>query len=123
MKKPLAILTVWMLPILVFAQTTGKLSGTAVGNWLDIIFDIVGFASYLLMGIATAVFLWGMVKYIMAGADEKAKEASKGYIKAGIIGLFLSLAVWGIVYAIARTFDVADSGIPFGPGNLDPRKQ
>ena len=123
MKKVLAILSVWMLPVFAFAQTSGKLSGTAVGDWLDIIFDIVGFASYLLMGIATTVFLWGMVKYIMAGADEKAKETSKGYIKAGIIGLFLSLAVWGIVYAIAGTFNVADGGIPFGPGNFDPRKQ
>lgn len=123
MRKFLAISSVWLLPILVFAQTTGTLKGTAVGNWFDIIFDIVGFITYLLMGVATAVFLWGMVKYIMAGADEKAKEASKGYIKSGIIGLFLSLAIWGIVTAIARTFGVDDVGIPIGPGYKDPRIQ
>ncbi|MEK7559883.1 MAG: pilin [Patescibacteria group bacterium] len=119
MRKIVIILSGLLLifPIVVLAQ----LSGTPVAHWINTINDIVNSVIYILMGLATAVFLWGMVKYIQSGADEKAKESSKGYIKAGIIGLFLSLSIWGIVNVIARTFDVEDAGIPIGPGYKDPR--
>lgn len=119
MRKILTISSVLLLlfPVLASAQ----LSGTPIGRIFQTIFDIVGQVIYIIMGVVTAVFLWGMVKYVSAGGDEKAKEASKGYIKAGIIGLFLSLSIWGIVNIIAKTFNVEDQGIPIGPGYKDPR--
>lgn len=119
MRKIFAISSVLLLlfPVVVGAQ----LRGTPIGNIFQTIFDIVGQVIYIIMGVMTAVFLWGMVKYVSAGGDEKAKEASKGYIKAGIIGLFLSVAIWGIVNVIARTFEVGGEGIPIGPGYRDPR--
>ena len=99
-----------ILPISVFAQ-----EGTifAIFATIQNIFD---WLITLLMIAATVVFLWGMVKYVMAGGDEKAKEASKGYIKAGIIGLFLMVAIWGIVQVLVATFDVGEGIIPCGPG-------
>jgi len=106
-----------VFPTIVLGQ---GLTDTPLGDIFVTINEIVGAVTWMLMSIATAVFLWGMVKYVMAGGDEKAKEASKGYIKAGIIGLFLMVAIWGIVSVIARTFDVDTEGIPAGPGYQQP---
>lgn len=116
MRKILAISTVWLLPALVFAQED-------VFSIFQKIDDIVNYGIYILFTVATAVFLWGMVKYVMAGGDEKAKEASKGFIKSGIIGLFLMVAIWGIIAILAKTFGVDKDIIPSGPGyeNVRPK--
>lgn len=119
MKKILTILSVLLLlfPILASAQ----LSGTPAAKILQTIDDIVSYVAYMLMGVATVVFLWGMVKYVMAGGDEKAKESSKGIIKTGIIGLFFAVAIWGVVNILVKTFiGTENRGIPLGPGYEDP---
>lgn len=123
MRINLAIKSVLLMlfPVVVFAQGIN----TPIGNILYTTYNIINYIIYILMTAATVVFLWGMVKYIMTGGDEKAKETSKGIIKAGIIGLFLMVAIWGIVRALTGTF-FAGSGvsesetIPKGPGYQDP---
>ena len=106
MRKTLIISSLLLLvfPIITRAQTTIPTILTTITNIINSIF-------YILMGLATVVFLWGMVKYIIAGGDEKAKEASKGYIKAGIIGLFMMLAIWGIIRVLVNTFNLDTSPI------------
>lgn len=54
--------------------------------------------------LATVVFLWGVVQYVIArGAEEKIKE-SRQYIIYGLFGLFIMVAMWGIVNAAVLTF-------------------
>lgn len=103
-----------LFPVVASAQT--------IGDIMDTIFNIVDYAIVILMSVATIVFLWGIIKYIGSGADEKAKEASKGIIKAGIIGLFLMVAIWGIVKVLTTTFlgPGEFQGIPRGPGYKEP---
>ncbi|MEK7162538.1 MAG: hypothetical protein AAB730_01610 [Patescibacteria group bacterium] len=51
----------------------------------------------LLFILATIVFLWGVILYITAGGDEEKRKEGRNYIIYGLIGLFVMVAVWGIV--------------------------
>lgn len=50
------------------------------------------------MGIALAVFLWGVFQYIKNSADGKDdKEEGKNHMFWGIIGLFIMVSAMGIL--------------------------
>lgn len=54
--------------------------------------------------LATAIFLWGVIEYMRAAGDEKKIKDARQKITYGIIGLFMMVAVWGIVKAVVATF-------------------
>ncbi len=58
----------------------------------------------LMFVIATVVFLWGMIQYILAAGEEKKIGEARKRIIAGLIGLFFMVAMWGIVKVITNTF-------------------
>jgi len=64
----------------------------------------------LLFVVATAVFLWGIKTYVIAGGDEKKLDQAKNYIIYGLIGLFVMVAVWGIVNAVCNSLFGSSSG-------------
>ena len=64
----------------------------------------------LLMVIAVAVFLWGIVKYITSAGDEEKRKAAQGYIIYGLIGLFIMVAFWGLIRVVTGTFGISPGG-------------
>lgn len=66
----------------------------------NIIRTIIG----ILFPLATTIFLWGVIEYMRAAGDEKKIKDARQKITYGIIGLFLMVAVWGIVRVIVTTF-------------------
>lgn len=72
----------------------------------------------VLMVIATIVFLWGVITYITAAGDEDKIKKGRSYIIYGLLGLFVMVAVWGIVRILVQTFGVGGVGIPGGVGNI-----
>jgi len=64
----------------------------------------------LLFVLATVVFLYGVVKYVLAGGDEKKMDSGKQFMIYGVIGLFIMLSVWGIVNAAVKTFFNGNGG-------------
>jgi phosphatidylglycerophosphatase A len=97
-------------PVIASAQT--------VQSVLAIFLSILNQVIPILMVIATIVFLYGVIGYITAGADEEKRTDSKSYIIWGLIGLFAIVAVWGIVKVLVNTFGLGGVGIPIGPGGL-----
>ena len=87
---------------------------------LVVIESIISRIIPIIIAVATIVFLWGMVMYITASGDEKKAGTAKGYISAGLIGLFFMMAIWGIVRALSNTFGIQGEGIPAGPGFTRP---
>ena len=71
----------------------------------------------ILIAVAFVVFLWGIVQYILAGADEEKRATARNLIIYGIIGLFVMIAVWGVVYLLANVLGVTVGGAP-GAGQL-----
>jgi len=64
---------------------------------------------------ATALFLWGVVRYLTAGGDENRLKEARGLIIYGILGLAVMVAVWGFVY-IVIDFIFNTETIPNIPG-------
>ena len=106
----IALGVIILAPLFAYAATTVDTILTTIRILLNQIIPI-------LMILATVVFLWGIILYVVAGSDEEKVATAKSYILTGLVGLFVMIAVWGIVQAIVSQFGLqSESGvIPPGP--------
>lgn len=59
----------------------------------------------LLFALATVIFLWGIIQYVIAQAgDEKKLADAKRVMIWGIIGLTVMASAWGIVAVLCDFF-------------------
>jgi hypothetical protein len=103
MKKILSLGLALGLPMVALAQTTITLVGV-----VGIIGIIVNYVTPVLVAIAVAYFIWGVVQYTIAASDEEAKKAGRGKIINGLIGLFVIIAFWGIIRIFTNTFQISN---------------
>ncbi|MEK7514717.1 MAG: hypothetical protein AAB587_02750 [Patescibacteria group bacterium] len=61
---------------------------------------------FLLFAVATIVFAWGMVKFIVGAGDEKTRKEGKDAILWGVVGMFIMMGVYGIIRVVLNTFSV-----------------
>ncbi len=111
--KKLKVIIIFQLifPLLAFAET-GDPRGT-IGNMMDVILGILNvFVVPTIVTLATAVFIWGIIQYVLAGGSDTRKKEAKNLIIWGLVGLFAIVAMWGIVKVIGKTFGLSDVGIP-----------
>ena len=97
MKKIIFLGLVLVSPSLALAADAFSIFGV-IGEWLSFIIPI-------LITLAVVYFIWGVIQYLIAGDEEKKKKAT-GMITAGLIGLFIIIAFWGIVRLVTTTFGV-----------------
>jgi heme/copper-type cytochrome/quinol oxidase subunit 2 len=74
---------------------------------------------YIVISLALVFFLWGVVKYVLSGGDEEKRQQGRNFIVYGIIGLFVMVAVWGLVYLVGSIIGVKPGGgvdLPQLPG-------
>ena len=69
----------------------------------------------LLIAVAVVIFLYGVIKYITAGGDEEKRKESRNVMIYGIVGLFVMVAVWGLVNVLISTFGL-ETTVPIVPG-------
>jgi len=74
-----------------------------IGSLLNNVGQVANRAISLLFVVATLVFLWGIIRYVIAGGDEDKLKEGRQYIIYGLVGLAVMLAVWGIVNAVVTT--------------------
>lgn len=104
MKKIITGAALLSVPMLTFAQGA---------NAFSILATLRAFIDRLipfLIAAGLAYFIYGVVKYVIAG-DADDKEKAKKVIIQGLIGLFIMLSVWGIIGVFQRTFQVGNSEI------------
>ncbi len=68
-----------------------------------VIREIVNPIIWLMFGVATVVFIYGVLQMIIKGDDATAREAGQKSMLYGVIGMFIMVAAWGIVYLIGNT--------------------
>jgi uncharacterized membrane protein YidH (DUF202 family) len=102
MKKYIA-LSLTLAPSLVMAATFESI--------VEDVQSIVEMLVPLIIGIAVVVFLIGVVRYVTAGGDEEKRKESRNMMIYGIIGLFVMVAVWGLVAVIANTFGITEKSV------------
>lgn len=97
MKKIIFLGLAVVLPSVALAADAFSIVGI-IGQWLGYIIPI-------LITLAVVYFIWGVIQYLIAGDEEKKKKAT-GMITAGLIGLFIIIAFWGIIRLVTNTFGV-----------------
>jgi hypothetical protein len=66
----------------------------------------------LLFSLAVAIFVWGVVQYVINDSDEAKKDKGRQFILWGVIGLTVMISVWGLVGIVTKTFGINGSIIP-----------
>lgn len=59
----------------------------------------------LMIGVAVIFFLYGVVEFIAGADNEEKRSQGKAHMIWGIIGLFIMVAVFGIINVIIKTLD------------------
>lgn len=70
---------------------------TAIGT--EIINPIIA----VLFGLAFLLFVWGGIVFILNASSEEARETGKRHLLWGIVGMFIMLSVYSILYLIVNT--------------------
>jgi len=55
----------------------------------------------LIIAIAVLIFFYGLWGYVMNSGDETKRKESLQYIIYGVFGIFVMVAVWGLVSLLA----------------------
>lgn len=99
----IAASSVIFAPFVAFAQALeGEDFFTKMQNFTN---QAVG----ILLGIATLIFLVGVIQYVVAGGNEEKQKNAKGFMMYGIIGLVVMVAVWGIVNLLVNTLGLENT--------------
>ncbi len=91
------------LPTLV-PYVEAKVDPVVFGNFLN---PIIKFVIYpiveLMFAVAVIVFVYGVFEMIVHGDDSEARTKGRNSMIGGIIGIFVMVSAWAIVYVIAQT--------------------
>ena len=96
-----ALAAVWLLPISVWAAVTDFKS--LVSSITD---EILKPLIPLIIGLAVVVFLWGVLRFIMAAGDQKKREEGRNFIIWGLIGITIMFSIWGLVKILTDTLNL-----------------
>ena len=97
----IALAAVLLLPIISFAATTdfkSLVSGITTGILAPLI--------PLIIGLAVVVFLWGVLRFIVAAGDVKKREEGRNFIIWGLIGITIMFSIWGLVKILTDTLNL-----------------
>ena len=65
----------------------------------------------LIFVLAVAMFVWGVVQYVINDSEE-AKKKGKNFMIWGIIALTVMVSVWGLVAIVGTTFNIDTGFVP-----------
>ena len=60
----------------------------------------------LIASLAVAMFIWGVIQYVINNDEEAKKEKGKQFMIWGVIGLAVMFGVWGLVRIVGTTFGI-----------------
>ena len=72
---------------------------------------------YLLFALALVYFLYGLLKYLLSPDNEELKSSSKSHMLWGIFGMFIMVAVFGIMNLLLGTLGVSKDQIDINNGD------
>lgn len=110
----LALTASIVAPLLVSAEGINE---KPLQGYSDSIIGIINSALVpLLIAVAFIVFLFGVYKYFIAGADKDTeREEGRKFALSGIIGFVIILSVWGLVAIVRNTLNLTTNNNPPPP--------
>lgn len=109
----IAFLASCAAPFLATAATvpTGINTSVIASYSTGIVYVINGILVPVLMALALIVFLWGVYKYFILGADnDTERETGRQFVFWGLIGFVIILSVWGLVAIVGNTLGLSPGG-------------
>lgn len=100
MKKSLLYLYFLGIPALARGAGSGDDIQSLLGKIVSKIIN--PFINFLLV-LATLVFLWGVIQYVIAGDSSDKSQKAKQQITWGLIGLTVMASAWAIVEVIENS--------------------
>lgn len=100
-------MSVFVLPAIVFGQTTGS-TIISLGNFLN---NLIPF----IIGLAVFIFIVGLLRYVNAGGDEEKLKAARNTIIWGLIIIFVMFSAVGLVNLIVNTVGLDNTLNTRGP--------
>ena len=73
----------------------------------------------IMFALAIVWFFWGLIQFIKASGDQKAREEGRGRMIYGVIALAIMVSVYGLINYLQTTVNVSGTGsvtIPTVPG-------
>lgn len=113
MKRFSKIISVLLsMPLFVFAANTFPSDVTGIINmFIGIGLRVVPF----LGAVAFLVFIWGIAKFIKSAGSEKEVKDSKNLLIWGVVGIFVLVTIWGIVFFLQKEFGFNTGSTPIIP--------
>ena len=65
--------------------------------------EIINPLILLMFGVAMIVFFWGVIQFISSADNDSKRNEGKQHLLWGIIGLFIMVAVYGILNLVIDT--------------------
>jgi hypothetical protein len=65
----------------------------------------------ILFLIASIVFIWGVIQYVINSDDEEKRAKGKQFMVYGLIALAVAVSIWGLVGILTNTFSL-QTGAP-----------
>lgn len=87
-------------------------------NLTDIIrlFTEIGSALIPFLGVvAFLMFVWGAARFIKSAGNEKEIKDSKNLLIWGVIGLFVLVTIWGVIYFLQGELNFREGKTPIIP--------
>jgi hypothetical protein len=113
MKKALSLAAIALVFLPGVANAQSGIGG--VFHLLNQANDLINRLIPFIIALTVLIFLWGVFKFVIAGADGDARKEAQGYMIWGIIALFVMVSVWGLVNILVRTFNLESSSVPPPP--------
>ena len=103
------------LPVLALAANT---PGDTIGGFTTLAGTFKGFVNAVipvLIALAVVYFFWGLITYIRASGDEKAREAGKGQMIWGVIAIAIMVSLFGLINWLQGAFNLDTTGVIKAP--------
>jgi hypothetical protein len=109
MKKLYSVLTILAVFVAIAPKTLYAAACSGSSNICNLILvagDMINLLTGIVAALALLVFFWGVVRYILAAGDEKAKDQGKRTMVGGVIALFVMFSVFGIIFFLRQSFGI-----------------
>jgi len=113
MKKFLYGSLMFLFPIVSFAAAGGTgINEAGPTEFVRSITNIINTIIPLLVAVAVLIFIYGVLKYILAGTDDAAKRTeARGFMIWGIVAIFVMVSVWGLVGILSKASGVEGTNV------------
>jgi len=86
------------------SQALAATDATGFGTVINpIITNVVNPVVSLMFAVALIVFAFGVFQMVLNGNDADARAKGKASVIGGLIGMFIMVSAWGIIYLISNT--------------------